>query len=180
MNSSRYPDARDGPRRAGRALLPSVPGRPAISLHGPCPAPGAGRFRGLKSPAVAGTAGGTPLTGRAHGSHDPCAPAGIWRTPLDAIAPVEVEHHGQRHPGVPAQHVNEGRALPRGDRGKGVRKELLAPEPTALPVKTAGEMRLALIVERTELGRVRLPLSRGGVQVIERVPDLMTHHVGCR
>src|SRR5579875_1423390 len=80
---------------------------------------------------------------------------------LDAITPVEVEHHVQRRPGVPAEHVHQRRPLSGGDRRERVREELLAAEPTALPVKVAGEVRLALIVEHAEFGRVRLPLGPG-------------------
>src|SRR5580700_8009772 len=73
--------------------------------------------------------------------------------------------------------VHQGRPLPRRDRGKGVREELLASEATGLAVEIAGQMRLALIVKHAELRRVRLPLTRRTVEIVERVPDLMAHHV---
>ncbi len=99
---------------------------------------------------------------------------------LDAVAPVEVQHDPQRGPRVAAQHVHQGRPLPRGDRGECVREELLAPEATGLAVEVAGDMGLAVLVEQTEFGRVGLPFARRAIEIIECVPDLMAHHVRSR
>src|ERR1700726_522416 len=96
---------------------------------------------------------------------------------LDAITPIEVEHHPQRIPGVTAQHVDERGPLRRRDRGESVREELLAAETASLAVKVTRDKWLTLIINEPELGRVGLPLSRWTVQVIQRVADLMAHHV---
>src|ERR1700684_2196058 len=85
---------------------------------------------------------------------------------LDAVAPVEVEHHVQRRPSVAAEHVHQGGPLPRGDRGERVREELLATETAPLLVKVASQVWLALIVKHLKLGRVGLPLAGRGVNVI--------------
>src|ERR1700684_1142533 len=70
---------------------------------------------------------------------------------LDAVAPVEVEHHVQRRPSVAAEHVHQSRPLARGDRRERIREELLAAKATTLFVEVAGQMRLALIVKHVEL-----------------------------
>src|SRR5271156_4211665 len=104
----------------------------------------------------------------------------IARFTLDAIAPVEIQHDPQRGPRVPAQHVHQGRPLPRRYRGKRVREEFLTSEAAGLAVEIAGQVRLALIVKHAELRRVRLPFTRRAVEIVERVPDLMAHHVWSR
>src|SRR5580698_8902444 len=71
---------------------------------------------------------------------------------LDAIAPVEVEHHLQRGPRVTAQHVDERRPLRRSDRGERVREELLAAETASLAVEVTCDMWLTLIINEPELG----------------------------
>src|SRR5580704_1068059 len=96
---------------------------------------------------------------------------------LDAIAPVEVQHDPERSARVAAQHVHERLPLPGRNRGEGVREELLASEATWLAMEIAGEMELALIVKHAELRRVRLPFTRRAVEIIERVADLVAHHV---
>src|ERR1700757_2765155 len=96
---------------------------------------------------------------------------------LDAITPIEVEHHPQCNTGVTAQHVDERGPLRRRDRCECVGEELLAAETASLAVKVTCDIWLTLIINEPELGRVRLPLSRRAVQVVERVTDLMAHHV---
>src|ERR1700691_4455838 len=73
---------------------------------------------------------------------------------LDAITPIEVEHHPQRDPGVTAQHVDECGPLRRRDRGECVREELLAAETASLAVKVTRDIWLTLIINEPELCRV--------------------------
>src|ERR1700761_5543570 len=86
---------------------------------------------------------------------------------LDAITPVEVQHDPERDPGVTAQHVDQCGPLRRGDRGKRIRKELLAAETAALAVEVTRDIWLTLIIDEPELSRVRLPFSCGTVQVVQ-------------
>src|SRR5882672_5548974 len=85
---------------------------------------------------------------------------------LDAITPVEVEHHPKCDPGVAAQHVDQRRPLRRRDRGERVREELLTTETTTLAVKVTRDIWLTLIIDEPELSRVRLPFSWRTVQVV--------------
>src|ERR1700722_6746920 len=101
-------------------------------------------------------------------------------THLDAITPVEVEHHPERDPGVTAQHVDQRWPLRRSDRGERVREELRATETAALTVEVTCDIWLTLIIDEPELSRVRLPFSWWTVQVVQCVADLVAHYVGRR
>src|SRR5256885_9833833 len=100
---------------------------------------------------------------------------------LDPVSAVEEQHYVERRSGVAPEHVDERRPLPRGDRGERVREELVAADVALLPVELARQMRPALLEQRPELRAVGLPpLARRAVDVVERVPDLVHHHVGRR
>src|SRR6202020_3380645 len=83
----------------------------------------------------------------------------------------------KRVPRVAAQHIDKRRPLRRGNRGERIREELLTPESAALAMKVTCYVWLTLIIDPPELGRVGLPFSRRAVQIVERVPDLVAHHV---
>src|SRR6185437_4341041 len=98
-------------------------------------------------------------------------------TPSDAVAHVEIEHHVQRRPGVSAEHIDESGPLPGSDGRERVGEELSAAENPSLPVQVADQMRLAALIQSAEIVRVRLPVPRIPVDIIQRVPDLVAHHV---
>src|SRR5258708_2673505 len=93
--------------------------------------------------------------------------------PLDAISHIEVEHHAESSANVTANHLHQGRALTRRDRGECVSEELAATQMTSLTVEVADHPWLALQIELTELSRVRLPATNRSVDVVESMTDLM-------
>src|SRR5215472_48373 len=98
-------------------------------------------------------------------------------TPSDAIAQVEIEHHVQRCPGIAAEHIDQRWPLPGSDRSERICEEFPAAQDTSLPVQVAHHMGQALIIKSDERLGVGLPVPGEPVDVIERVPDLMAHHV---
>src|SRR5215467_4106348 len=96
---------------------------------------------------------------------------------LDPVAHIEVQHDIKCGPCVATEHVDERGSLAGGDGRERIREELTAAQCPVLPVEVARQARLAPLVERTELVRVRLPLAAGPIEVIEGVPDLVAHHV---
>src|ERR1700722_4088918 len=50
----------------------------------------------------------------------------------------------------------------------------------ALPVKVADHVGQAVLIQVEELLRIRLPAASRAINVVERVPDLVTHPIGGR
>src|SRR6266568_592357 len=98
---------------------------------------------------------------------------------LDPVTNIEVQHHIQRGPAVTSQHVNQRWPLARGNRSKRIREELPPSQRALLPVELAHQAGEAAPIECAELLRIRLPQPPGPIDIVEGVPDLMTHDVRC-